>query len=74
MNSMLCDPARIAKAFNEWMKRYIEQPAQFAREWQTVAEFLEQSKDGKTPTYGEVSTEYLHRLIIEDWRASEVTA
>ena len=29
----------VAQAFNEWMRRYIETPEQFAREFQVVIAF-----------------------------------
>jgi hypothetical protein len=60
----LKDP-RVVKAFNEWMRRFIEHPEQFAREWQTVAEFQRESGQGAEPSYGEVSVGYLQKLISE---------
>lgn len=49
-------------AFNEWMKRYIETPEDFEREFQAVQGF--QSSKGK-PSYGKNCTNYLAKLIAE---------
>lgn len=49
-------------AFNEWMKRYIENPESFEREFQSVQSF--QSSKGK-PTYGKNCTNYLSKLIAD---------
>ena len=53
-------------AFNEWMKRYIETPEAFEREFQSVQAF--QSSRGK-PSYGKDCTNYLTKLITD--RASK---
>lgn len=55
----------IAEAFNEWMKRYTERPEEYNREFQSVIEFLEESKAGEIPTYGDRSAAYLQKLIDE---------
>jgi hypothetical protein len=49
-------------AFNEWMKRYIETPEIFEREFQSVQDF--QSSKGK-PSYGKDCTNYLAKLIAD---------
>lgn len=49
-------------AFNEWMRRYIEEPERFEREWQTVGEFRESVKAGEVPSYGERSEAMLAKL------------
>lgn len=59
----------MAAAFNEWMRRYIEEPERFKREWQTVGEYIQQASEGKTPSYGERSTAYFCG-IIEELRAA----
>lgn len=51
-----------AEAFNEWMRRYIEDPERFRREMTTVREFLAEEAAGTEPTYGERCDEYLRRL------------
>jgi len=57
--------ADLARGFNEWMRRYTEEPDKFGREFQAVMEFLEQQQDGETPTYGAECAEYIGRLIDE---------
>ncbi|MGE8129025.1 hypothetical protein ACQKQD_18790 [Methylobacterium sp. NPDC080182] len=54
--------AQMAKCFNEWMRRFIEEPARFEREFQTVSDFLCDESDGKEPSYGEVSAAYMREL------------
>ncbi len=57
--------AMVATAFDEWMRRYIEHPEQFAREWQTVGKFLAEHEAGSVPTYGKQSAAYLQKLVVE---------
>ncbi|GEP11671.1 hypothetical protein [Methylobacterium gnaphalii] len=54
--------AQMARAFNEWMRRFIEEPDQFAREFEEVNRYLTDQGDGREPTYGETCTAYLHEL------------
>jgi hypothetical protein len=56
---------KMARAFNEWMRRYVETPETFANEWQSLKQYLAESKDGQTPTYGETSAAYLIQLSAE---------
>lgn len=60
----------IAKAFNEWMRRYTEEPEQFEREWQTVGQYLEQQTEGIEPDYGTSCAAYLLKLIDEESQCS----
>ncbi|MDT6941873.1 hypothetical protein RI570_17350 [Brucella pseudogrignonensis] len=55
----------IANAFNEWMRRYTEDPSGFEHEWQTVSKFLEQQQNGVEPDYGQSCAAYLRKLIDE---------
>ncbi len=55
----------MAAAFNEWMRRYIVEPDRFDREWQSVSEYIQETSEGKTPSYGESCAAYLVRLISE---------
>lgn len=55
--------ATIAQAFNEWMRRYTEEPEQFEREWQTVGEYIKQQTEGVEPDYGASCAAYLLQLI-----------
>lgn len=52
----------IAFAFNEWMRRYTEEPKEFQREWQTISKFLAEKSAGETPSYGACSAAYLLQL------------
>jgi len=52
----------MVKAFNEWIRRYIEEPGEFEVEFQTVIEFLRANANGEEPTYGDNCTAYLHEL------------
>lgn len=51
-----------AKAFNEWMRRFVEEPERFEREFQTVARFKAEEAMDKEPTYGECCAAYLAQL------------
>lgn len=57
--------AQMAEAFNEWMRRYIEDPARFEAEFNTVNQFLKDEADGREPSYGETSTAYMVQLASE---------
>jgi len=57
--------AQMVKAFNEWMRRFIEEPARFEHEFQTVNQFLKDEAEGREPTYGEVCVPYLQKLAAE---------
>ena len=55
----------MATAFNEWMRRYTEEPKRFAREWQTVSKYLAEKSAGETPSYGTCSAAYMLQLAEE---------
>ena len=55
----------MAGAFNEWMRRYIEEPERFGREWRTINEFLQEEARGKKPSYGSSCAHYLQQLVDE---------
>lgn len=50
------------KLSNEWMRRYIETPDDFAREFQTVTAFLKDEAEGREPSYGERCAAYIFNL------------
>jgi hypothetical protein len=56
---------RVAAAFNEWTRRYIEDPKKFQSEWETIRVFLEQSARGVEPDAGAECAAYLVKLITE---------
>lgn len=60
------DQEKTAAAFNEWMRRYVETPEQFAREWQTVTKFQAEQSKGKKLSYGVICAEYFARLLNEE--------
>lgn len=53
------------KAFNEWMRRYIEEPEQYNREFESVREFERQEHAGEEPSYGQSCGAYLRKLMQE---------
>ena len=57
--------AQMAKCFNEWMRRFIEEPDRFAREFEMVNQFLADAQDGREPSYGETSAAYMAQLAKE---------
>jgi hypothetical protein len=57
--------ADMTRTSNEWMRRFIETPEEFAREFQSVTEFLTATAEGREPTYGERCTAYQFKLLAE---------
>ncbi len=56
----------MAWAFNEWMRRYTEEPERFVLEWQTVMQFLdEDTGDNNTVQYGHDQAKYFVSLLEE---------
>jgi hypothetical protein len=55
----------MARAFNEWMRRFVENPEQFEHQWQAVSDFLAERSGGKEPTYGERAAAYLVAVAAE---------
>ena len=56
---------QMAAAFNEWMRRYIEEPDKFASEWEAIKTFLAEEQEGREPTYGEQCAAYTEFLSAE---------
>jgi hypothetical protein len=56
---------QMAAAFNEWMRRFIEDPGQFEAEFRTVATFQAARAKGELPTYGETCVAYLRLLATQ---------
>ena len=54
-----------AAAFNEWMRRYTEEPEEFKGEWESIRQFLREHHEGLEPTYGENCDAYLAKLEAE---------
>jgi hypothetical protein len=57
--------ADMKRAFNEWMRRYTEEPERFQAEFKTVGAFLAESADGKEPSYGETSAAYMFSVLTD---------
>ena len=73
----------VAKAFNEWMRRYQDDPAAFEAEFNTVSKFREQFDTEDGPAYGLRCADYLFGLVskfyvprptLEDLRAAGTAA
>jgi hypothetical protein len=59
-----CCSADVARAFDEWMRRYIEEPERFAREFEAVQYFTQQGgRHGRSTSYGRECAAYLQQLI-----------
>ena len=52
-------------AFNEWMRRYTQEPERFEAEFRSVAKFLTDEANGVVPSYGQSCTTYLQQLVEE---------
>ena len=50
------------KLSNEWMRRFIETPEEFAHQFQSVTDFLRDESEGREPTYGERCAAYIFKL------------
>lgn len=55
----------LARAFNEWMRRYIEEPERFAREWQSVKQFQQAEAKRVEPSYGDNCAGYLLSIMAD---------
>jgi len=54
----------MSEAFDEWMRRYEEEPEKFTREFQEVRSFVEEGgREGKPTSYGVTCEELLRRLM-----------
>lgn len=49
-------------AFNEWMRRYTENPEAFEREFETVGKFLTALNEGRELDYGETCAALMEEL------------
>lgn len=59
------DKTVVAKAFNEWMRRFTEEPERFEGEFAAAKKFLAEHAAGVEPSYGEACAEYFGKLIAE---------
>lgn len=65
MNDRTMSAPAMKRAFNEWMRRYTEEPETFAAEFKTVGTFLAEQAEGREPSYGEVCTAYQFKILDE---------
>jgi hypothetical protein len=57
------DEKRMVVCFNEWMRRYTEEPERFAHDARTIQTFLmEDALGGTEPSYGQNSAAYLFQI------------
>lgn len=56
-------PKKTAEAFNEWQRRYMEDPAGFESSWESIKRTITERSLGKEPTYGEECAAYLEELL-----------
>lgn len=56
---------QLVAAFNEWMRRFVEDPSGYSREFEQVTEFLNDEANGVEPSYGESCAAYLTKLVAE---------
>lgn len=52
-------------AFNEWWRRYRDEPEKFAREFQAIAELNAAAAEGREPTLGDEGWAYIRELLKE---------
>jgi len=57
--------AQLEQGFNEWMRRFTEDPAKFEAQHAIVDNFLSQASQGRVPSYGEQCTALLLQIIDE---------
>ncbi len=56
---------QMASSFNEWMRRFTQEPDRYQREFETVSYFLQQLNGGFVPTYGAWCAGYLETISRE---------
>ena len=59
------DRKKVAAAFNEWMRRFTEEPEKYEAEFRTVGKFLADQAQGQEPTYGQECAAYLESIMQE---------
>jgi hypothetical protein len=67
MKNLVGDPVRtaMALAFDEWMRRYTENPSDFAAEFESVASFKKGRKSNGATQYGNDCADMLGKLMAE---------
>lgn len=57
--------SELAEVMNEWMRRYIDEPERFEREFRTVGAFLSDLEACEVPSYGRQSAAYVMQIRAE---------
>jgi hypothetical protein len=58
------DKRTMARAFDEWTRRYVEAPEEFEAQFKTIERFKRQGgHKGKPTTDGDVCAAYLRKLM-----------
>jgi len=55
----------MSQAFDEWMRRYTENPAEFEAEFQATSRYLKERGRKAVTSYGTACASYLRKLIRE---------
>lgn len=56
---------RIAILFNEWQRRYIDDPSKFESDWASIKATMAELEAGEEPSYGASCAAYLAALDAE---------
>ncbi len=64
-NERTITESQLTTTSNEWMRRFIEEPEKFDREFQSVTDFLKSEASGEEPSYGARCTAYQFKLLDE---------
>ena len=54
---------KLAAAFDEWLRLYVEEPERFKREWQVVLEYVGDRGARLSPRYGRACAAFLLSLL-----------
>ena len=58
-------PKKTAAAFNEWQRRYIEDPDSFESMWASIKTTITERSLGKKPSYGALCVATLEHMLEE---------
>ena len=53
-----------AEHFNRWMDNFINDPAEFQHQWDSIRKHLSEKDEGHEPSYGDNCIAYLERLTL----------
>lgn len=55
---VILTPMQLAKVFNEWQRRYKEEPEAFESSWASMKRFIAEEEAGEEPSLGVGNAEY----------------